>query len=236
MKSEFQTIQDDLRKRASQEKATHLLRFFKTGSGQYGEGDLFLGIVVPDIRTVVKLHRDASIDTMRELLHSPYHEDRMTGLLLMVHRFTHEEEIGKKRIYDLYLSNTRYINNWDLVDLTAPHIVGGYLYGKNLSILVDLAHAKSLWERRIAILATFYFIYKGETKPTIDIATILLHDEHDLIHKAVGWMLREVGKRCSENVLRNFLDRYGTTMPRTMLRYAIERLPKQERLTYLHAK
>ncbi len=233
MKSNLDGIKNDLRLYASTDKAKILMRFFKTGVGQYGEGDKFLGVVVPDIRIVVKQYRDTSIDTMVGLLHSPFHEERMTGLLLMVHRFTHAGEAERKQIYTLYLSNTKYINNWDLVDLTAPHIVGGYLYGKDLSILVALAQSKSLWERRIAIIATFHFIYKGETKPTMDIATLLLHDKHDLIHKAVGWMLREVGKRCSERTLCDFLDMHRATMPRTMLRYAIERLDKEKRQLYM---
>ncbi len=226
-------IQQDLKKLASSDKANTLQRFFKTGPGQYGEGDKFIGVMVPDIRKVSQKYKDLSVKEVLGLLHSPFHEERLCALLILVEQYKKGDSKKQKQIFDLYLKNYKYINNWDLIDLTAPRIVGAYLADKPKDVLYELAHSKNLWQKRVAILSTFQFIYYGQSKETIKIAKILLHDKHDLIHKAVGWMLREVGKRCDEQILLDFLDKHYKTMPRTCLRYAIERLPKARRLAYL---
>src|SRR3989344_1954187 len=222
-------LRKEIRLLANPIRAKHSLRFFKTGPGEYGEGDKFLGLTVPQCRQLVRKYKDLSLSDITELLHSEYHEERLIALLLLVHNFSKDSQ----KIYDLYLKSTKYINNWDLVDLTAPRIVGEYLLDKPVDILFKLAKSKSLWERRIAILATFAFIYKGEPKPTLKIAEMLLHDKEDLIHKAVGWMLREVGKRCGQKPLTDFLNQHYKSMPRTMLRYSIERFPEKTRKEYL---
>ena len=228
------SIRSELRALKDPVLARHSLRFFKTGPGEYGEGDRFLGIKVPDIRKVVKKHRQASLNEVLKLLHSEFHEERLAALLVLVDRYQRGDENTKTAIFRIYLDHTAYINNWDLIDLTAPHIVGEYLFRRTGSLLKKLARSESLWERRIAILATFYFIRQGEDRETLRIAKLLLHDHHDLIHKAVGWMLREAGKRCSmENECR-FLDSHASSMPRTMLRYAIERFPEDLRLRYMN--
>jgi len=222
-------LRREIKSLADPERAKHSLRFFRTGPGEYGEGDKFLGLTVPQCRQLVRKYKDLSLSDITELLHSEYHEERLIALLLLVHNFSKDSQ----KIYDLYLKSTKYINNWDLVDLTAPRIVGEYLLDKPVDILFKLAKSKSLWERRIAILATFAFIYKGEPKPTLKIAEMLLHDKEDLIHKAVGWMLREVGKRCGQKPLTDFLNQHYKSMPRTMLRYSIERFPEKTRKEYL---
>ncbi len=226
-------IQEHLRKIASKEKAKILSRFFKTGPGEYGEGDVFMGITVPQIRNAVKLFKDTELTDIKKLLRSKYHEERMAALLLLVARYKKSDEMVKREIFRTYLSNTKHINNWDLIDLTAEHIAGQYLSDRHKDILYKLAGSKSLWERRIAILSTFAYIKQGKCDETLKIARLLLNDEHDLIHKAVGWMLREVGKRCSMREEEAFLKKYYKTMPRTMLRYAIERFPEQKRQKYL---
>ena len=228
-------LKRDLRKHASKEKALLLSRFFKTGKGQYGEGDVFIGVTVPNTRSVATAHRDLSLTDVKELLASPVHEERLCALLLLVHNFERGDVKTRTAIYRLYLSHTKYINNWDLVDLSAPNIVGRYLvdHAGWRPVLTKLARSRNLWERRIAILATLAFTYNGNATPALTIAKLLLHDDHDLIHKAVGWMLREVGKRVSQPELERFLGRYARTMPRTMLRYAIERFPKALRQRYL---
>lgn len=228
-------VRRDLKKLAKPAKSQTLQRFFKTGQGQYGEGDKFIGVMVPDIRRVAKKYRDLPLKEAVSLLHSPIHEERLCALLIMVDQYSRGDSKKQKKIFDLYLKNYKYINNWDLVDLTAPRIVGAYLMNKPRAILYKLAKSKNLWQKRIAIIATFQFIYSGQSKDTIKISEILLSDQHDLIHKAVGWMLREVGKRCDEKILLAFLDRHCQNMPRTMLRYAIERLPEKRRQKYLLA-
>jgi 3-methyladenine DNA glycosylase AlkD len=228
-------IRAELKAVADPEKAELLLRFFKTGPGEYGAGDQFLGIVMPKVRKIVRSHRQASNEDILSLLHSKYHEERMTALLILVEQYRRSDAARRNAIYHLYLENTAWINNWDLVDLTAPHIVGAQLHKKDKTILKKLALSKNLWERRIAALSTFYFISHGECRDALGIAGLLLHDPHDLIHKAVGWMLREVGKRCSMEQECAFLDSHSATMPRTMLRYAIERFPEPLRLKYLKA-
>jgi len=226
-------IIDELKSQANPTQAKNSKRFFKTGKGKYGEGDVFLGIKVPQIRSIVRKYwKETNLKVAEELLHSKYHEMRMCALLILVERY---KKIASERekIFRIYIASAKYINNWDLVDLTAPQIVGGYLADKPKTILYQFAKSKNLWERRIAILTTFNYIYQGESQETIKIARILLHDPHDLIHKAVGWMLREVGKRVDEKILTNFLDKRYKEMPRTMLRYAIEKLSEKKRKYYL---
>lgn len=228
---------DQLRKELSQlsspEKAKKLSWFFKTGKGQYGEGDVFLGIPVPEQRKVAKRYNDLPLDDLQELLSSNIHEHRLTALLILVSKYAKADDPDKKEIFGFYLKNTEHINNWDLVDLSAPKIVGEHLLNKDTSILFKLAKSNSLWERRIAVLSTFTFIRNNDFDDALSISEILLHDEHDLIHKAVGWMLREVGKRDQEAEER-FLRKYCRQMPRTMLRYAIERFDENKRKIYLN--
>jgi 3-methyladenine DNA glycosylase AlkD len=228
-----QKIQKYLRQFASKEKAKLLQGFFKTGPGQYGEGDKFLGVMVPNIRRTVKEFADAPLAEVLILLRSPFHEERVLALLLLVHKFEKGDGDLRKRIYALYLKNTKYINNWDLVDLSAPKIVGPYLDGGSRSQLYRLVRSKSIWERRIAILATFPYIRKGDFVDALAISETLLDDDHDLMHKAVGWMLREVGKKDTA-VLEGFLKQHYGRMPRTALRYAIERFPEAKRKRYLN--
>ncbi len=227
-------IKSALRRKITPGKAAILSRFFKTGPDQYGAGDKFLGIVVPDQRQVARMfYQVATLKEIESLLRSPWHEERLTALLILVAQFKRAPESARERIYKLYLKNTKYINNWDLVDLTAPNIVGEWLMQRDRKILYRLAKSKLLWNRRIAILATFTFIRAGQFTDTIKIAEILMTDKHDLIHKAVGWMLREMGKR-DVVPLEVFLDKHVSHMPRTMLRYAIEKLPEHQRKYYLH--
>jgi 3-methyladenine DNA glycosylase AlkD len=219
----------------SPERAAHSQRFFKTGPGQYGEGDRFLGLTVPEMRALARKYRSLSDADALALLASPWHEDRLVALIMLVSGYERGDPARRARIHRAYLSNTRYINNWDLVDCSAGQIVGGHLDSGDTSALERLARSKDLWKRRIAIVATFYFIKHNELQPTLAIAEMLLDDSHDLIHKAVGWMLREVGKR-DRAVLDGFLEPRYRRMPRTMLRYAIERHPEQVRKRYLGGK
>lgn len=210
--------------------------FFKTGKGEYGENDRFLGISVPTQRKIALEYKDLEWDDIRALIKSKYHEERLTALLILIDKFESGDQKQQQKIFDFYLKNTGYINNWDLVDLSAPNIIGQYLSDKDKEILYQLAKSKNLWERRIAIIATFYFIRKGNGDETLKISRILLHDKHDLIHKAVGWMLREVGKRVSREKEEEFLKLYSKEMPRTMLRYAIEHFDEEKRQKYLRRK
>ena len=210
-------------------------RFFKTGPGQYGEGDVFIGIRVPVLRKLVPGYYERPLSEITRLLHSPIHEARMLALLVLVRKFTVGDGTMKKNIYHAYLKNTDYINNWDLVDCSAEHIVGAYLWGKNRIPLYRLAHSDDLWKRRIAILSTFHDIKRNAFDETLLISEMLLEDAEDLIHKAVGWMLREIGKRHLETE-ESFLKKHYRTMPRTMLRYAIEKFPEPERQRYLKGK
>jgi 3-methyladenine DNA glycosylase AlkD len=233
--AEFEDIRSELRSFSDPDKAKFLAGFFKTGRGEYGEGDRFLGVVVPKVRKVAKNHLQASRKEIIKLLFSAFHEERLAALLILVEQYRGGDERTRKGIFDLYLASTAQINNWDLVDLTAQHIVGDYLSGRDRSLLTKLALSKNLWERRISILSTFYFIRRGESDGTLRIAELLLQDSHDLIHKAVGWMLREGGNRCSLAKECEFLDRHVAEMPRTMLRYAIERFPAELRSRYMRA-
>lgn len=221
----------ELKKKANPKKAKFLQGFFKTGPGEYAEGDVLLGITVPESRKLAKQFKDLPLRDVKKMLESKFHEERLIALLLLVHRFQKEED-RRKEIYDFYLKHTKYINNWDLVDLSAHKIVGPWLEDKPRAILTKLAKSKSLWERRIAMLSTFHFIMQGDNKDALHIAKILLKDEHDLIHKAVGWMLREVGKRSMKDE-EDFLKKHYKVMPRTMLRYAIEKFPEKKRQAYL---
>ncbi|NQU78809.1 DNA alkylation repair protein [Candidatus Woesearchaeota archaeon] len=222
------SVKDDLKLLANPEKAKILQGFFKTGKGQYGEGDIFLGISMPNQRTIAKKHKNTKLTTIQSLLNSKVHEHRMTALLILVDQYPNNQE----QTFNLYIKNTRNINNWDLIDVTTPKIVGHYLIDKPRDLLYLFAKSKSLWERRIAILATFQFIKNNDFQDSLNLAEILLHDPHDLIHKAVGWMLREIGKRDLKTE-EQFIKQYYKIMPRTMLRYAIERFPEKKRKMYM---
>jgi len=226
------SITEEINNHADPKKARLLSRFFKTGKGEYGEGDIFLGLVVPIQRKIANQFKNLSITNIQKLLNSKIHEYRLIALIILTIQYKKFDESKKRIIYELYLKNTVNINNWDLVDLTAPHIVGGYLLNKDQSILFDLAKSKNLWERRIAILSTFTFIRNNKFKEALKISKILIKDKHDLIHKAVGWMLREIGKRDLQTE-ELFLKKYYKIMPRTMLRYAIEKFPETKRRYYL---
>lgn len=225
-------LKSDLAQLSNHEKAQQLSRFFKTGKGQYGEGDIFLGIPVPQQRKIAKRYLELPLQKLQLLLRSEIHEHRLTALLILVAKYTKADQIGKDQIYQFYLKNIAFVNNWDLVDLSAPKIIGDYLFDKDISLLITLAKSKNLWERRIAILSTFKFIQNNRFQEALRISELLVHDEHDLIHKAVGWMLREIGKRDQE-IEEQFLRKYYQIMPRVMLRYALEKFEKDKRSFYL---
>lgn len=225
-------IQDELKKKADRDKAGLLQRFFKTGPGEYGEGDIFLGVAVPNIRKLAKKYQGIETESVLKLLHSKMHEERLLALLIMIFKFQRGGDKEKKLIYNIYLKNIKYINNWDLVDLSAHKIMGEYLFDKSKDVLYKLVESNNLWERRIAIISCFNFIKRGNYQDGLKIASLLLRDKEDLIHKASGWMLREIGKKDLE-AEEAFLNRYCENMPRTMLRYAIEKFPKKKREYYL---
>ena len=225
-------IRAEIRGLGSPERATHSLRFFKTGPGQYGEGDQFLGLTVPEMRKIARKYRELGDDAALELLASPWHEERLVALLLLVDGYERGDDQRRKTIHRAYLANARWINNWDLVDLSASQIVGRHLEPKDIKLLERLARSKNVWERRIAIVSTFAFLKGDDPEPTLKIAEMLLGDSHDLIHKAVGWLLREVGKR-DRAALDRFLQKHYDRIPRTALRYAIERHPPNIRKKYL---
>ncbi|MDO8658403.1 MAG: DNA alkylation repair protein [Candidatus Levybacteria bacterium] len=229
----YKNIEKDLLTLKNPKKAKILQRFFKTGKGEYGEGDIFLGITVPQQRIIAEKYIDTTLIELQNLLSSKIHEYRLISLLILINKYKKSGETGKKEIFDFYLKNTKYINNWDLVDLSAPNIVGEYLLNKNKSVLYKLAKSKNLWDRRIAIISTYPFIKNNNFDNTLKISEILLDDKHDLIQKAVGWMLREIGKR-NQKKEEEFLQKYYKTMPRTMLRYAIERFDENKRKFYLN--
>ncbi len=225
-------ITERLEALASLEAARIAQRFFKTGAGQYGEGDLFRGIRVPVLRKL-SLTLDATpLPEVIQLLSSAWHEDRLLALLLLMRRFQQGKDEEKERIYSLYLAHTRHINNWDLVDISAPHLVGSFLQHRDRAPLYTLVNSCSLWERRIAIVSTIHFIRQREFTDTIALSEMLLHDKEELLHKATGWMLREVGKR-DRDVLEIFLKNHSRFMPRVMLRYSIEHFPEERRQHYL---
>jgi 3-methyladenine DNA glycosylase AlkD len=226
-----------LRQFASPARALGTARFFKCGPGEYGEGDRFIGVTVPQQRLVAKQFKTLPLEHVDALVTSRIHEERLTAHLILVERFTRAADSAtRSRIVRLYMKRLPYVNNWDLVDTSADPILGGWLFDKPRSILDRLARSQHLWSRRVAIIATFHFIKHGESRDTLRIARRLLHDDHDLIHKAVGWMLREVGRRVSVADLRGFLSRHAHEMPRTMLRYAIEHLSASERARWLRMK
>lgn len=225
-------IKSELKKLSNKDKAKVYAWFFKTGKGEYGEGDKFLGITVPKQRKVAKNFLDLSLREIKELLESPIHEHRFTALEILVMQFEKGSEKEKKLIANFYLKNAKLANNWDLVDTSAPYILGEYFKDKNKSVLYKLARSKNLWEKRIAIVSTFAFIKQNDLGDTFKISEMLLNDKNDLIHKAVGWMLREAGKKDKQKLLK-FLDKNGKKMPRTTLRYSIEKFSKKERIRCL---
>lgn len=228
-------IQKQLRAIADPDIAEHSQRFFKTGKGEYGAGDIFLGIRVPKLRELVKKHKQITVSNGVKLLQSKYHEERLLALLILVSLFQKGDEEAKDEIYEIYINNTGKINNWDLVDSSAHKIVGAYLLGRDRKQLYQFSKSTSLWERRIAIIATFTFVDDGEFTDSLKIAEILLFDSEDLIQKAVGWVLREIGKK-DRAVEEIFLRKHYQKMPRTMLRYAIEKFPEQLRKAYLNGR
>ena len=242
-------VKQDLKKLADPKKAAVLRRFFKTGKGEYGEGDEFIGVKVPDQRQVAKKYQDEDLNTVQKLLDSKTHEHRLTGLLILVRQYErarrHKDEEEMLGLVNFYLANLKHVNNWDLVDLSAPKILGDYLWqiksqkiaakSIDIDLLYNLAKSKILWKRRIAVLSTYPFIKEGDFEDILKISRRRLRDKQDLIQKAVGWMLREVGKQDKKTLLK-FLNKYHQRMPRTMLRYAIERLDDKERNKYLKTK
>lgn len=228
-------IRVELKKAGNPEQAKLLQRFFKTGKGEYGEGDVFLGIKVPVQRSIAKKYIGLSLPKLQELLESKIHEERLVSLLILVEKYKKSTELDKANIFNFYIKNAKRVNNWDLVDLSAHRIVGEFLLDKDKKILYNLAESNNLWERRISIISTFAFIKNNKFEDSFRLGQILLKDKHDLIHKAVGWMLREIGKKDVE-VLEKFLEKNYKEMPRTMLRYAIEKFPENKRKAYLEGK
>lgn len=224
------SLKEAIKKQASPSRALNSQRFFKTGKGQYGEGDIFLGLTVPQCRIIAKEFRDISLSEIEKHISSKFHEERLIALLILVGQYMKSHD--KKKIVDFYLAHTTHINNWDLVDLSAHKIVGEFLQDKDKRLLYELAKSNYLWERRIAIISTFAFIKEGHFEDSLKIAKLLMKDTHDLIHKACGWMLREVGKK-DIHVLERFLDEHHKQMPRTMLRYSLERLSEEKRRYYM---
>ncbi len=230
-------IENELQLHANAEQAKILQRFFKTKPGEYGEGDIFVGIRVPMARQIAKKYCK-TIDkySLLPLLQSPIHEYRLTALFILILQYTHAQtDDEKETLIGIYLGNTQYVNNWDLVDSSAYNLLGKHLYTQSRSILYQLAHSTDLWEQRIAIITTYYFIRQRDFEDTLHIARILLHHPHDLIHKAVGWMIREIGNRDYETAYTFLVEHYAQ-MPRTMLRYAIEKFDEPVRLAFLKGK
>ena len=229
----FQRARKELGRFANPEKAKFLQRFFKTGKGEYAENDKFIGVVVPQTRLVSRQFQELGFTDLQKLLKSKIHEERLLALLILVRQFQKSDRVMKKKVYAFYLRHIRFINNWDLVDLSSHQIVGAYLEDKNRAILYKLVKSPHLWDRRIAMVSTYSFIRGRDYKDTLKLAEALLGDKEDLLHKAAGWMLREVGKR-DEKVLEKFLSEFCARMPRTMLRYSIERLSESKRRYYMN--
>ena len=223
-------IKKELDSKANKEKSLIYARFFKTNKGQYGEGDIFIGLTVPEQRNLAKKYIDLNFKDLEQLLSNKIHEYRLTGLLILVYKY--QKNDNKKEIFDFYLKNIHASNNWDLVDCISDKIIGKYLIDKDKKLLYDFANSNNLWKKRISIVSTFEFIKDNKFEDTLNISEILLKDSHDLIHKAVGWMLREVGKR-NQDLLESFLEKHSKEMPRTMLRYAIEKFDKEKRQYYM---
>ena len=229
-------LQTEFRKCGNVGYANHSQRYFKTGLGEYGYGDIFLGIRMPVIRRFAKENLDIPLVDIKKLIRSEFHEERLLGLLILVYKYDKSKsEWEKKKYYQIYIKSFKNINNWDLVDVTCPHIIGQHLFDKDRSILYEWANSNHLWTRRISIVTNLWFIRRGHLEDVFDISKILLNDEHDLIHKAVGWMLREAGKKDMKKT-EAFMKKYYSNMPRTMLRYAIERYPETKRQKYLKGK
>lgn len=228
MKNITKAITSDLQALSDAEKREIFPKFFKAGKGEYGEGDRFIGVTVPNIRAIAKLHKDISIEEIRELIQSEWHEVRLCALIIMVEKSKKKDESLRKELFNLYLSQTERINNWDLVDLSCRFIVGEYLLDKSRDILYQLAQSSLLWDNRIAIVSTYAFIRKGQLDDTYALSDLMMHHPHDLMHKAIGWMLRETGKRDADR-LYNYVMSHRADMPRTMLRYAIEKFSPEER-------
>ncbi len=231
-------LQDELAKYASDADAVFLQRFFKTGKGQYGEGDQFIGVRVPMTRKVCRQFKDLPLSEVQKLFDSPIHEHRLAAVILLANKYPKADKADQETIYDMYLANVRKgrINNWDLVDVSAEHVIGAHEFNTGRVILFELARSKDVWQKRVAIMSAFYFIKRGDVSTTLELAEILLHDPHDLIQKAVGWQLREVGKRVDQKLLLDFLDKHAATMPRTTLRYAIEHLDQKAKQYYMSLK
>lgn len=228
-------VLSELLSMANPEKATFLQRFFKTGPGQYAEGDVFLGLVVPLTRSIAKANKQTPLSELQLLMESEYHEARLCALLIVMEQFKKASQTERKALFDFYIKNASRINNWDLVDVTCPHVVGVYLLDKDRSLLYELAESDNLWEQRIAMVSTVTFIRSREYTDTLALAERLMTHTHDLMHKAVGWMLREVGKK-DRATLTDFLEQYATQLPRTALRYAIEHYPEEQRQYFLKKK
>ena len=228
MKQLTKTITNKLQALSDAEKREIFPKFFKAGKGEYGEGDRFLGVTVPNIRAIAKLHKDISIEEIRELIQSEWHEVRLCALIIMVEKSKKKDEALRKELFNLYLSQTKRINNWDLVDLSCRFIIGEYLLDKSRDILYQLAQSSLLWDNRIAIVSTYAFIRKGQLEDTYALSDLMMQHPHDLMHKAIGWMLRETGKRNPER-LYDYVMSHRADMPRTMLRYAIEKFSPKER-------
>jgi 3-methyladenine DNA glycosylase AlkD len=225
-------LKKELLKLKNPKQAKLLSRFFKTGKGEYGEGDVFIGLKVPQQRKIAKKYKTTKLKNIEFLLKNKIHEFRLTALFILIDQYQKSDKKFKKEIFNFYLKNKKGINNWDLIDLSSPNIIGNYLIDKDKSVLYKLAKSNSLWDKRIAVLSTFAFIRNNKFEDSLKIAEILINDKHDLIHKAVGWMLREVGKK-DLKIEEEFLRKHHKKMPRTMLRYAIEKFPKQKRILYL---
>ncbi|MBX9765296.1 DNA alkylation repair protein [Patescibacteria group bacterium] len=234
--SPLYAIRAEFKKLANPKKAKTAMWFFKTEKGQYGAGDVFLGLTVPETRKIAKKYATLALSRTEYLLRVGKHEERLCALFIFVDKFKKGDSTEKKKIFDIYLKNTSYVNNWDLVDASAHYIVGAYLHGKPKTVLYKLARSKNLWEKRIAMVATWYEIQQGSSDEAFKIADMLLSDSHDLIHKAIGWMLREAGKRVSREGLKKYLKGRAGRIPRTALRYAIEHFPEKERKTFLAMK
>ena len=229
MKQLTKTITNKLQALSDAEKREIFPKFFKAGKGEYGEGDRFLGVTVPNIRAIAKLHKDISIEEIRELIQSEWHEVRLCALIIMVEKSKKKDEVLRKELFNLYLSQTKRINNWDLVDLSCRFIIGEYLLDKSRDILYQLAQSSLLWDNRIAIVSTYAFIRKGQLEDTYALSDLMMQHSHDLMHKAIGWMLREAGKRNPER-LYDYVMSHRADMPRTMLRYAIEKFSPKSAL------
>ncbi len=228
-------LKKELQEISNIEKGKFLQRFFKTGKGEYGEGDKFIGITVPVLRKLSKKYKELTLPELKKLITSKIHEERLITLFILILQFEKGDNELKEKIFNFYLENLKGINNWDLVDLSAPNIIGTFLMNKDKNLLYEFAKSNDLWEKRISILSTFQFIKNNQFENTLAISDILLHDEHDLIHKGVGWMLREIGKR-NLKTEEDFLKPRYKKMPRTMLRYAIEKFPEKKRQEYLKGK